>query len=93
MREGLFVISRGIGQVMFQNNAFSGILMLSGILYSSWQLALLAIIGNIISTVTAWICSYSREDIKNVLLKSYENGCVTVNVYGKIGRASCRERV
>ena len=38
--------------------------MLSGILYSSWQLALLAIIGNIISTATAWICSYSREDIK-----------------------------
>ena len=67
MREGLFVISRGIGQVMFQNNAFSGILMLSGILYSSWQLALLAIIGNIISTATAWICSYSREDIKNGL--------------------------
>ena len=64
MREGLFVISRGIGQVMFQNNAFSGILMLSGILYSSWQLALLAIIGNIISTATAWICSYSREDKK-----------------------------
>ena len=57
MREGLFVISRGIGQVMFQNNAFSGILMLSGILYSSWQLALLAIIGNIISTATAWIGS------------------------------------
>ena len=53
MREGLFVISRGIGQVMFQNNAFSGILMLSGILYSSWQLALLAITGNIISTATA----------------------------------------
>lgn len=67
MRERLFVISRGIGQVMFQNNAFSGILMLSGILYSSWQLALLAIIGNIISTATAWICSYSREDIKNGL--------------------------
>lgn len=67
MREGLFVISRGIGQVMFQNNAFSGILMLSGILYSSWQLALLAIIGNIISTATAWICSYSREDIRNGL--------------------------
>ena len=52
MREGLFVISRGIGQVMFQNNAFSGILMLSGILYSSWQLALLAIIGNNHRTVS-----------------------------------------
>jgi len=27
MREGLFIISRGIGQVMFQNNALSGALL------------------------------------------------------------------
>ena len=31
IREGLFTLSRGIGQVMFQNNAFSGVLMLSGL--------------------------------------------------------------
>ena len=26
MREGLFIIGRGVGQVMFQNNAVSGLL-------------------------------------------------------------------
>ena len=25
MREGLFIIGRGVGQVMFQNNAVSGL--------------------------------------------------------------------
>ena len=30
MREGLFIIGRGVGQVMFQNNAVSGLLMLVG---------------------------------------------------------------
>ena len=35
IREGLSAISRGIGQVMFQNNALSGALMLVGLLYNS----------------------------------------------------------
>ena len=64
---GLLSIGRGIGQVMFQNNALSGALMLVGILCNSWQLALLAVLGNVISTLTALICKYSREDIKNGL--------------------------
>ena len=67
IREGLFTLSRGIGQVMFQNNAFSGVLMLSGLLCNSWQLALLAVLGNLVSTATALICKYNREAIKDGL--------------------------
>ena len=32
MRENISIIGRGIGQVMFQNNALSGIIMLIGII-------------------------------------------------------------
>ena len=67
IREGLFTLSRGIGQVMFQNNAFSGVLMLAGLLCNSWQLALLAVLGNLVSTATALICKYNREAIKDGL--------------------------
>ena len=67
MREGLFIISRGIGQVMFQNNALSGALMLVGILCGSWQMALLAVAGNLVGNLTACLCKYSREDIRNGL--------------------------
>lgn len=51
----LLVSGRGVGQVMFQNNALSGWLMLLGILLNSWQMGLLAIAGNTISTLTARI--------------------------------------
>lgn len=49
----LLVLSRGIGQVMFQNNALSGLLMLIGIFLNSWEMGILAVSGNIISTLTA----------------------------------------
>ena len=41
--------------------------MLAGIACNSWILALLALAGNIVSTLTACLCKYSREDIRNGL--------------------------
>lgn len=61
------ILGRGIGQVMFQNNAFSGLLMLVGIFLNSWQMGILAICGNIISTLTAYFSGYKHDDIKNGL--------------------------
>ena len=43
--DSLLVLGRGIGQVMFQNNALSGLLMLVGIFLNSWQLGVLAVGG------------------------------------------------
>lgn len=63
----LLVLGRGIGQVMFQNNALSGLLMLMGIFLNSWQMGLLAVSGTILSTLTAYLSSYGREDIENGL--------------------------
>lgn len=60
-------ILRGVGQVMFQNNWFSGLLFLGGIFYNSWLFGLAAIAGTVISTVSAQILKYSKEDIKNGL--------------------------
>lgn len=67
MKESGMILGCGIGQVMFQNNALSGWLMLAGILVNSWQMALLAVAGNAISTLTAYLSGYSREDIRNGL--------------------------
>lgn len=60
-------ILRGIGQVMFQNNIYSGILFLGGIFYNSWLLGLAALSGTIISTGFAQILRYPKEDIQNGL--------------------------
>ena len=63
----LLISGRGIGQVMFQNNALSGLLMLIGIFLNSWQMGISAVSGNIISTLTAHFSGYGRDDIKNGL--------------------------
>jgi urea transporter len=52
---------------MLQNNALTGLLFLVGIFYNSWILGLGAIIGAIISTNSASILKYSKEDIDNGL--------------------------
>ena len=61
----LLILGRGIGQVMFQNNALSGLLMLIGIFLNSWQMGMLAVCGNIISTLTAYFSGYKRNDGEN----------------------------
>lgn len=53
-----------MGQVMFQNNALSGLLFLAGIFYNSWLLALAVVLGTVISTVTAQLLKYSQSDIE-----------------------------
>lgn len=63
----IHTILRGIGQVMFQNNIYSGALFLSGIFYNSWLLGLGALFGTIISTVAAHVLGYAKEDIRNGL--------------------------
>ena len=67
MRDYIKTILRGVGQVMLQNNALTGLLFLAGIFYNSWLMGLGAIAGNFISTISAKFLKYSEEDIKNGL--------------------------
>lgn len=60
-------LGRGVGQVMFQDNALSGLLMLVGLCFGSWQMAILALAGNAVSTLTALWHGCNREDIRNGL--------------------------
>ena len=64
MNSTLFTLGRGIGQVMFQNNALSGIIMLLGIFLNSWQIGLLALAGNGAGILTAYLSGYKQEDIR-----------------------------
>ncbi|MCD8236826.1 MAG: urea transporter [Prevotellaceae bacterium] len=60
-------LGRDIGQIMFQKNAVSGYLMLIGIFFNSWTLAVLAIIGCTAGTATAYMAGYDRKEIKDGL--------------------------
>lgn len=67
MKATLYSLFRGIGQVMLQENALSGLLMTIGIACSSWTLALLALIGCATGMLTAQILRYDPEDIRRGL--------------------------
>lgn len=63
MVQNVLILGRGIGQVMFQNNALSGLLMLIGIACNSWQLAVLAVVGTLVGTLTAYLSDCDRTDV------------------------------
>ena len=46
-------VLRGVGQVVFQNNALSGAVILAAILYNSWIYFAIALLGAMVGTLTA----------------------------------------
>jgi urea transporter len=58
------IVLRGLGQVMFQGHAGTGLLFLIGIAVASPLMAVGAIIGGIIGPVVAALARFDREDIK-----------------------------
>ena len=55
--EIILAMSRGIGQVMFQENIFTGIILLIGILVCSRISALYALLGTGIGVIVSCVCS------------------------------------
>jgi len=51
-------MSRGVGQVMFQENIFTGIILFIGILVCSRISALYALLGTAIGVAVAFVCSF-----------------------------------
>ena len=57
----------GVGQVMLQNNALTGLVFLIGIFYNSWIFGIGALLGNIVSNFFAKRFKYSKIDIEDGL--------------------------
>ena len=58
------VVLRGVGQVMFQNNAYAGLLFVAGIFYSAPQLAWATLAGSAISSATAVLLGAERSQLR-----------------------------
>ena len=56
-------LSKGIGQVMFQENIFTGIILFIGILVCSRISALYALLGTALGVIVAFACSFSLSMI------------------------------
>ena len=61
------IILRGVGQIMLQENAITGLFFLAGLFYVSISMGLAALLATIIGTVTAYILKYNKEEIEKGL--------------------------
>jgi urea transporter len=53
-------VLRGVGQVVFQNNPWSGLIILGAILYNSWIYFAIGLFGCIVATATALVLRADR---------------------------------
>ena len=56
-------VLRGIGQVFFQENALTGACFVLGIAFSSLPMAVGALVGSAIGTVTAWLLKLDKTEL------------------------------
>jgi urea transporter len=69
--EWVKIFLRGVGQVMFQENALTGLLFLVGIAAAAGEedpkfailMAFGGLIGTVLGTVTAWLAGYDRDQV------------------------------
>lgn len=57
-------VLRGIGQVMLQNNSYTGLIFLIGIFYNSILLGFAALLGSIVSTLSAILLGVNSTSIR-----------------------------
>lgn len=58
---------RGIGQVVFQNNALSGLIILLALFFNSWIYGVTCLFGVTVATATAIVLKADRELVRNGL--------------------------
>lgn len=61
---GIDVVLRGMGQVMLQDNAYTGALFVIGIAWNWWLFALAAVVGCAISSATAALLGMDRAKVR-----------------------------
>ena len=60
-------VLRGIGQVMLQNNSYTGLLFLMGVFYNSLLLGCAALLGSVVSTLSAKLLGVERSSLEECL--------------------------
>lgn len=60
-------VLRGVGQVVFQNNPLTGLVILIALFYNSWIYGTICILGVLVSTLTAMLLMADRNLIKDGL--------------------------
>ncbi|MCC7463740.1 MAG: urea transporter [Gammaproteobacteria bacterium] len=70
-------VLRGVGQVMFQNSSYAGLLFLIGIAWNSTLFATAALLGTVVSTGTAMLLGSERTRLR-AGLDGFNGGLVAI---------------
>ncbi|MGB7188945.1 MAG: urea transporter [Acidobacteriaceae bacterium] len=70
-------VLRGVGQVMLQNNSYTGLLFLAGIFYNSSLFGWAVLLGTIVSTATAMLLGVDRARVRAGLF-GFNGGLVAI---------------
>ena len=73
----LRILLRGAGQVVFCNNAVTGLIVLAAFYAGGTITGLAATVGLISSTVTAHACRFCKADIEAGLLDAFADEALT----------------
>ncbi len=60
-------VLRGLGQVMLQNNPIAGLIFLFGIFYNSFIFGVAALVGTVVSTITANVLNVDARQVRDGL--------------------------
>lgn len=63
----LDTVFRGVGQVMLQDNSYTGLLFVIGIFYNSWLFGVGVLLGAAVSTLTAMLFGMDRSQVRKGL--------------------------
>ncbi|NUR82459.1 MAG: urea transporter, partial [Nonomuraea sp.] len=55
-------IAKGVAQVMFQANAWTGLVFLAGLFVGGWQFGVFGLLGTVVATLTAALLGVSWTD-------------------------------
>jgi len=69
------ILLRGVGQVFFQNNPWTGLIIIAGVALSSWMAAVDFLLGGTVATLVARWFRADEESIRNGLF-SFSGGYV-----------------
>ncbi|MBS1629162.1 MAG: urea transporter [Bacteroidetes bacterium] len=58
---------RGLGQIMLQENAWTGLFFFIGICYGSLEMGLAALLSSVCATLSAWLLGFGRPEIESGL--------------------------
>lgn len=78
------VLTRGVSQIFFQRNAFTGVLIVAAFIVADWRMAALAIVGAVGSTVAGYLLKVDPDNIR-AGMQGFCGALVGAAVYAAMG--------